>query len=119
VNNSEAEQDLKALNIRIGAAESKGDKPAKKWLGDVIAPVLGFRRASGRFAGRDEYLKAVAPSDRRDTTIEAIDIYGDRAVVRCIVVVQSPTGEKSYHNLRLFVKQDGNWKLLGWANEAL
>jgi hypothetical protein len=27
-------------------------------------------------------------------------------------------GEK-FHNLRLFVRREGQWKLLGWANERL
>jgi uncharacterized protein DUF4440 len=119
VTTPETEPELTALNIRIGAAESEGDQAARKWLGDVVAPVLGFRRAGGGFVGRTEYLQAVAPSDQKETTMEAIDVYGNRAVVRCIVAVKSPAGEKRYHNLRLFVKHDGKWKLLGWANEPL
>jgi hypothetical protein len=112
------EEELRALNLQIGAAESAGDEAARKWLGDVIAPVLGFRRANGRMDGRAEYLQAVAPSDRRETTIEAVEIHGDRALVRCVVAMTSSAGEKRFHNLRLFVRHEGKWRLLGWANEA-
>ena len=28
-------------------------------------------------------------------------------------------GGRDFHNIRLFVRRDGKWKLLGWANEAV
>jgi len=28
-------------------------------------------------------------------------------------------GGKNYHNIRLFVRIDANWKLLAWANEQV
>jgi hypothetical protein len=81
--------------------------------------VLAFRRASGKIDDGLEYLQTVKPSDPRDTTIETIEIYGNRAVVRCVVAVMSNAGMKRFHNIRLFVKHEGKWRLLGWANEAL
>jgi hypothetical protein len=111
--------ELADLNIRIGSAESKGDAEAEAFLADTIAPVLGFRRANETLADRTEYLHAVKPSDPRETTIEAIEVYGDRAVVRCVVAVKSAKGEKRFHNIRLFVKHERKWRLLGWANEPL
>jgi hypothetical protein len=45
--------------------------------------------------------------------IEPIQLYGDRAIVRCIVA----DGDKEFDNLRLFVRRDGQWKLLALANE--
>lgn len=52
--------------------------------------------------------------DKRVTKIiEPIEIYGNRAIVKCIVKFDG----KEYHNIRLFVRQEGVWKLLGWANE--
>jgi hypothetical protein len=119
VDTSEARQELTTLNLRIGVAESEGNAAARAWLAEILAPTFAFRRASGRFDGRCEFLLLVAPSETRDTTIEAIAVYGDRAVVRCVVAVKSPAGEKRFHNLRMFVRHDGKWKLLGWANEAL
>jgi hypothetical protein len=35
--------------------------------------------------------------------------------VKCIVTC----GEERFHNLRLFVRLEQQWKLLGWANERL
>jgi hypothetical protein len=59
---------------------------------------------------------AVAPSDsRRQTQVESIALWGNRAVVTCIVTI----GNMRYHNVRLFIRQDQAWKILGWANEPL
>lgn len=108
---------LAQLNVQIGEAESKGDR---NWLDGVIAPKLAFRRADGTtIDDRADFLKKVAPSDPRETTVESIDLNGDRAIVKCIVTVKSASGNKKYHNLRLFVRHEGKWKLLGWANEPL
>ena len=111
------ERDLADLNVRIGAEETKGDAASKEWLGQVIAPVLAFRRASGKLDGRTAYLAGIGPSAPRETTIQAIEVAGDRAIVRCVVTMKSPDGEKRYDNLRLFVRLDSRWQLLGWANE--
>lgn len=55
--------------------------------------------------------------EKKDTRItkiiEPIEIYGNRAIVKCIVKLDG----KEYHNIRLFVCRNGDWKLLGWANE--
>ncbi len=116
---SDAVNELTALNIQIGANETKGDALARQWLDQVIAPALAFRRASGKFDGRAEFLAAVAPGDKRETTVESVEVYGGRAVVRCVVTVEGPTGEKRFDNLRLFVRHEGRWRLLGWANEPI
>ncbi len=111
---------LEQLNIRIGMAESKGDDVARDWLASVIAPKLAFSRADRTtIDNREEFLKKVKPSSPRETAIESIDIYGDRAVVRCIVTLKSVGDDKEFHNLRLFARHEGQWKLLGWANEPL
>lgn len=105
---------LADLNIQIGEAESRGDR---HWLDQHIAPVLAFKRSDElTFANRENFLSEVVPSERRDTEIVSIDLDGDQAIVKCIVTM-SPSGEK-YHNLRLFVRHEGDWKLLGWANES-
>src|SRR3989304_7016679 len=108
---------LAQLNVQIGEAESKGDR---NWLDGVIAPKLAFRRADGTtIDDQADFLKKVARSDPRETTVESIDLNGDRAIVKCIVTVKSARGNKRYHNVRLFVRHEGKWKLLGWANEPL
>lgn len=111
-------QVLEKLNTKIGKAESKGDL---KSLTDIIAPEFAFRRASGKIDGGIDFLKAVKAGDPRKTHIESIDLYGKRAIVKCVVSM----GDKKFHNIRLFVwidgqeGQEGQWKLLGWANEQL
>jgi hypothetical protein len=114
----DGKQVLEKLNTEIGDAESNGDL---KWLTDIIAPELAFRRASEKIDGGVDFLKAVKASDPRKTEIESIDLYENRAIVKCIVKM----GDKKFHNIRLFVSidgpdgQNGKWKLLGWANEPL
>lgn len=113
-------QALEQLNIRIGEEESKGDDASRHWLASVIAPKLAFRRADRTtIDNREEFLKKVKPNDPRETEVESIDLYGDRAVVRCIVTLKLAGGKKKFHNLRLFVRHEEQWKLLGWANEPL
>ena len=109
------EQRLMELNEGIGQAENNGDA---KLLGDILAPRLAFQRADDAqtIDDRDAFLQKVKPGGTRVTqVIDPIQVFGDRAIVQCIVSV----GEKNYHNLRLFIRRDGDWKLLGWANEAI
>lgn len=108
---------LEQLNIEIGDAESKGDRER---LADFIAPELAFRRADRTtIDNRAAFLRKVKQNEPRETKVESIEVFGDRAVVRCIVTVKYVSGDKSFHNLRLFVRYDAKWKLLGWANEPL
>jgi hypothetical protein len=93
---------LRELNVRIGVAESEGDR---EFLDAVLAPVLAFRRANGAFVDRAGYLEGVKESPKRDTEIGSVDLGdGDE--------------RKRFHNVRLFVRAgDGAWQLLAWANE--
>jgi Domain of unknown function (DUF4440) len=108
------EADLRRINLRIGAAESEGDTD---WLERVIAPQLGFRRVNGTYNSRSDFLASLALGPKRETEIQKIELYGDRAVVSCTVTVTSDRSVDHYHNLRLFVRDGGEWKLLGWANQ--
>ncbi len=104
---------LRELNTRIGDAESKGDRD---WLASILAPHPAFQRADETRTVDDEaaFLQKIKPGGARVTEIiEPIQFYGGRAVVNCIVTI----GGQSFHNLRLFVRRGGNWKLLAWANE--
>jgi len=58
-------------------------------------------------------VSATQKGKRITKIIEPIEIYGNRAIVKCIVKLDG----KEYHNIRLFVRHEGVWKLLGWANE--
>lgn len=108
---------LRSINIEIGNAETKGDAAqADRYL----APKLAFRRADGKtFDGRAEFLSKVAASPERETEIETVSVYGNRAIVTCIVTLKTDLGEKKFHNIRLFVRHESKWRLLGWANEPM
>ena len=117
-NNKQADIDaLEQLNIEIGDAETNGEGER---LAGWIASELAFRRADrATIDNRAAFLSKVKQSDPRETKVESIDVYGDRAVVKCIVTVKKATGDERFHNLRLFVRHDGEWKILGWANEPI
>lgn len=115
---------LEDLNQRIGLEESKRDQASYDWFVGLLAPELAFQRANEQktINDREAFLKTVEPVKPgepkpgvRETTINSIEIYGDRAVVACIVLLAG----KKYHNLRLFVRRENQWKLLGWANEPV
>jgi hypothetical protein len=103
---------LKQMNIEIGEAETRGDH---KWLAGVLAPELAFSRASGAVDDAGRYLQKVAGSNKRATEVESVEVLGNRAIVKCIVAQDG----KKYHNLRLWIRREGKWLLLGWANEPV
>ena len=102
-------RELVQLNEDIGTAENAGDL---KRLGEIVAPFLAFRRRDGSIVGRDAFLQTPRPG-KRETRIESIHVYGNRAVIACVV---TDSGVVT-HNIRLFAKEGGKWRLLGWANE--
>jgi hypothetical protein len=105
---------LAATNERIGTAESNGDVG---YLDSMLAPVLAFRRSSGVCIDRQHFLDDIAPGPPRTTRVESVELLDhDRAVVRCVVEMSDSTQHGAYDNLRLFVRVDGDWRLLGWAN---
>jgi len=111
---------LTLLNIRIGEEETKGGHESRRWLEDLIAPKLAFRRADQKtYVDRAGFLAGVGPSAERETDVRTVTVLGNRAIVECVVKMTSPDGDKIYSNLRLFVREDSGWKILGWANEPV
>lgn len=109
------ESALETLNIGIGDAENRGDAA---WLAAILAPRMTFQRAdpARTIDDRETFLSKVSAGGKRATEVlKPIQLFGDRAVVRCIVTIEG----KRFDNLRLFVKRDGRWLLLGWANQAI
>lgn len=101
--------------MMIGDAENRGDR---EWLTGILAPRLAFQRADDHRTVDDQvaFIQKVKGGGNRVTRIiEPVEVYGDRAIVRCIVKVE----DQEFHNLRFFVRRDGSWKLLAWANELL
>lgn len=108
---------LRKLNIEITSAEDKGDI---KKLESVLASQIGFRRANGIVIGKEQFLKDVKPRDATKTEIESIQFFGkNRALVTCIVKMKIDKQDAKFHNVRLFIREGSEWKLLGWANERL
>lgn len=108
---------LATLNDDIAKAETRGDKA---FFETLLAPVFAMRRANGKTASRDEFIKAVGPSAPRATELESVTLLGaNRATVSCLVSMDTDQGAKRFHNLRLFVRADpaSSWLLLAWANE--
>ena len=97
------------MNEEIGTTENAGNL---KRLGEIVAPFLGFRRRDGSIIGRDAFLQTPKPGNRQ-TKIKSVQVYGNRAVVTCVV---TDSGVVT-HNIPLFAKEGSEWKLLGWANE--
>jgi hypothetical protein len=104
-------RELVLLNEEIGTAENAGDL---RRLGEIVAPFLAFRRRDGLIVDRDAFLQTPRLGGR-ETRIESIQVYGNRAVITCIV---TDSGAVT-HNIRLFAKEEDNWRLLGWANEPI
>jgi hypothetical protein len=108
------EDALQALNLEINRAENEGDR---NFLAGLLAPELAFLRADGKTvddAGR--FLQKVAKKPAPGVwAVETVEVLGNRSIVKGIVT----QGGKRFHNIRLFVRMDGNWKLLGWANEEM
>lgn len=112
---STEEQDLRTLNVAINEAENAGDRG---FLAGVLAPELAFSRANGLVDDGRRFLQKAAkkdpPGDLKPESIE-IGTFGNRAIVRCVIA----QGGRNYHNIRLFVRREANWKLLAWANEQV
>ena len=78
---------LRELNAKISDAENAGNR---EWLATIIAPRLAFQRADAARTLDDQvaYLQKVQSGGTRVTTcIEPIELYGDRAIAKCIVKV--------------------------------
>jgi Domain of unknown function (DUF4440) len=113
-------EELRTLNVKIGNAETRGDK---RFFEDLLAPAFAIRRAGGkRIETREQFISAVAKSARRTTEVQSISVFiANRALVACIVTMEMPEGPTRFHNLRLFTRSSprSQWKLLAWANEPV
>ena len=98
------------VNERINDKENLGDLQE---LDKLVASELAFRRRDGTIVERKTFLGKANPG-KRTIKIESVHVYGNRAVVICRV---DDSGVVT-HNVRLLVKgADGEWRVLGWANE--
>jgi hypothetical protein len=118
---------LRGATERINAGENTGDADTLRTIlstgeveGESAAPLLAFRRATGRCEGAKAFLGRLrSGGDRKIIGDIDVRLLGrHRAVVTCII----ETGGKQYDNVRLFVRPEPtgqDWKLLAWANEEV
>jgi hypothetical protein len=108
---------LVRINEAINVAED-GGRTAD--LSAVLAPAFAMRRASGATVDRAAFLQSVATSGPRTLTIKSIAVLGqERAIVTCTVSMRDQDVPRTFDNLRVFVRAEGTWKLLAWANEPV
>ena len=109
---------LTDTNLRMSEAEESGDR---RFFDELLAGAFAFRRASGSVVDRAQFIADLEKSQARPTRIESITFFGEaRALVTCIVQMKVDGQDRSFHNIRLFVRDaEKRWKLLGWANDAI
>lgn len=119
-------QRLREINESINRGENAGNaEELMAYLctgeveGETNAPLLAFRRASGKCEGAKAFLSHLqAEGDRQIQILEEdIQLLGKHVAV---LVCNVTTGGQTYRNVRLFVRakhESLDWKLLGWANE--
>ncbi len=115
---------LIGLNVLIGEAELKRDK---KFLGDVLADELVFRRANGTVVTKDEYLSDLEKPENTYEYLFSEDIRAqvkdENALVTLVVRAKGKRGEKEFEgrfrNLRVFAVDGKNWQCVVWHNTRL
>jgi hypothetical protein len=111
---------LTELNVTIGEHETAADEKAVQFFEDLLAPIFAFKRID-KIQKRKDFFENLKPGSPRTTLVKEVMIFGDRAVVTCVVTMNG----QNYHNIRLFYLEEPSgrgagptygWKLLGWAN---
>jgi hypothetical protein len=118
------EKTLVERNKRIAQAEKDRDTG---FLREILADDLYFRRANGQVVDKQTYLQSIESPENTYEQNEAEDVtatvYEDLAVVSLIVRARGlrqgiPFGG-AFRNIRLFLKQDGEWRCVVWFNTRI
>lgn len=97
-------------NEKINEEENSGNVQG---LGKYVASEFAFQGRTGTIVNRSKFLNP--KPGNRTIQIESVHVFGNRAVVTCVV---TDSGAVT-HNIRLFVKEGTEWRVLGWANEPV
>ena len=112
--------ELRALNIEIGEAETRGDVP---FFEDLLAPAFAMRRADGkRIDDRGAFVRAVAKSAKRATEIQSVTMFEEnRALVDVHRHDARCRGHETLSQCPALHSTVGEESLaaLAWANEPL
>ena len=112
--------ELLAINERIGPAESAADSA---WFEQLLHERFTMRRPGGALSTKDEFLAGLAPGSERRTVMVSVETHGThRATASCLVekwTLADPQQVQVFDNLRVFLRQDGRWRLLTWLAEPV
>jgi catechol 2,3-dioxygenase-like lactoylglutathione lyase family enzyme len=106
------------IALDMGRAERQGDRNS---LDRYLHKDLIFRRANGSVVNKEEFLAELKPREGRlDSEImedeeEGLLARADSVVVTLIV----RTLDASFRNVRVFVRDDGEWQCKLWVNTRL
>ena len=111
--------ELLEINERIGRAESDADKA---WFEQLLHERFIMRRPSGPLSTKAEFIAGLTTGARRQTTMLDLEIHGPhRATARCTVekwALADPEAVQVFDNLRVFIRENGRWRLLTWLAES-
>ena len=110
------ERELRDLNVEIGSKETVGDRAFFRRL---LHEAFVFLRASGDVDDKKWFLEKLKKSEERDTRVESIQIYENRAVVTAVVAMTVGEEQAEFHNIRIFLRTPAGWELFAWANERV
>lgn len=115
---------LIGMNVLMGDAELNRDK---KFLCDVLADDLTFRRVSGAIVTKDEYMSELVKAENTYEYLHSENVKAqineDAALVSLVVRAKGKRGEKEFEgkfrNLRVFILKEDKWQCAVWHNTRL
>jgi hypothetical protein len=121
--NLSSDQELRRLNEEIRVKEQAGEKP---YFDELLADTFLFRRADGTIVDKRQYLDdlgsvAKNPYERLESVVENVTLDGVSGVVNVLVLAKRKKMERAavFQNVRVFIRQDENWKLIMWVNTKI
>ena len=109
------ESELVRINEQIGEAEQTADE---KFLREVLADELVFRKASGKVVTKEEFL-ADLTNNRFERESKNIKVTLDEENSTALVTLVVHALENKFQNLRVFVRREKGWQCLVWFNTKL
>ncbi|WP_027155904.1 nuclear transport factor 2 family protein [Mesorhizobium sp. WSM2561] len=120
---------LQSLNEKVAQMEEQRDDDAVQFFERHLSEQLVFRRTDGSVVGKRgaaepksfmDTLTGPSPFLERRSQDIHVDVLGDRAVVRLIVVGTKRDGSvHCYRNIRFWSHSGEDWQLDSWYNFEL
>jgi len=121
--NLSSDQELRRLNEEMRVKEQAGEKP---YFDELLADTFLFRRADGTIVDKRQYLDdlgsvAKNPYERLESVVENVTLDGVSGVVNVLVLAKRKKMERAavFQNVRVFIRQGENWKLIMWVNTRI